>query len=194
MTRTIAIAAVLCACAADTTSPRALYLSESGFVVTDGARPSAPGCGRLSAQWELTSYDAAAGDAHDLDAFGDIADEVESCLAGIDEPAPEAWCLWPRSEWAIERDCTTVLAVPGERACTEDAWVLPDDAGGSCDEWGKPESDCACRWTVATQDSGRTIVVPAQDPTARLAEALVRVATGCLYAWLDPRLAECSQL
>ena len=204
-----ALAAVLatCACSGPDTEP-ALYVSESGFTVSRGCVPGDAACDEcqpLAAQWEETTYDVDRElaqhtpngmlvigelDGAELDA---VADDVGRCLEDVEEVDPAARCLWQRRAWGLAPECTTVLAVRGERSCTApDLRVLPDDARGSCDAWGKPASRCACRWTVATQDGGRTVVLPAGAPATQAAEAFVRIATGCLYPWLDEGLARCA--
>lgn len=179
-TRAIAIAAVLGACAV--TQP-----------------------GHVPPQWEQTAYTArptawtASGigldGALDAGAVDALADAVDECLAAadVDAVADEARC-WPESPWQLDRAQLTVVAVPGERACTVDAWVLPDSAGDSCEQWGKPDSECPCRWAVATQDAGRTVVVPQQQPYERMGEGFARVASACLYPWSDEQVARCSQV
>ena len=161
-------------------------------------------CEPLPNQWEQTRYkvDATArtdsGVALDgsLDPVqvDEIADWVDDCLSRLGPPTKEAQCA-QHQPWKIDRSCTTIKTVPGVRSCTlPELWVLPDDAGDSCATWGKSTTapdgtDCShapCHFAVATQDGGRTIVIPTQDPTTRLAEGFVRVATSCLYPWLDP--------
>lgn len=139
--------------------------------------------------WEQSSYavhaDATTPSGLALDGDLDPA-RVDAVADAVDA------CLGDRGH--VERECTTVAARPGERACTRDLWVLPDSAGTSCETYGKPDADCPCRWAVATQDGGRTVVVPTQEPYTRLAEGLVRAATRELYPWGDALLARCSAL
>ena len=161
--------------------------------------------------WEQTSYDVrpsawtASGigldGALDPVAVDAIADAVDACLAAVDVEtvSPDAQC-WEGSAWVLDRPLT-VLAVPGEPSCTRPGlWLLPDSAGDSCDQWGKPTlapdgTDCSaapCRWAVATQDGGRTVVVPEQGPYERMGEGFARVGSACLYPWSDPQTAGCS--
>lgn len=174
-----------------------------------------PGCRALANQWEQTSYavDASAlvttrtGIAVDLSRLDAVADGVDACLGEVDRStvAPAAACA-AHAPWRVERGCTTVVLVPGEESCTRPGtWLLPDSAGTACDTWSKPTTgpdggDCSwarCRPAVATQDGGRTVVLPT-DPDGRwdvqrAAEGFVRVATSCAYPWSDPALARCSQ-
>jgi hypothetical protein len=169
-------------------------------------------CPPLPSQWEQTGYSVEAsatspsGIAVDLSRVDAVADSVDACLASVDRAAISGAADCDVSAtWRVDRDCTTVVLVPGEPSCTRPGtWLLPDRASpsacGGKTSAAPDGTDCSgspCRWAVATQDGGRTIALPVDPATgawseSRLAEGLVRVATSCRYPWSDPHLAGCS--
>lgn len=162
-----------------------------------------PGCKPLAGQWEQTSYPlprSALEDTTDSLALVGMdgaapppagrteatAEAVERCLERIPRGTPTPWC-YARESWQLDRGCIVVLTVPGVESCTDAGPLLPDLAPeASCD--GKPPAPCPCRWRVATQDYGRTVVVPEGSSPA---EGLLRAATGCRYPWAVEEIGHC---